>query len=181
MKEEEERRDACRPPREVSARRVAPRPHQTSVHKQTKVAVSHPSLPPSPPNSVHRRSRAIPAHKLHPPARAPNCSVRRHRIDPRAQHQFSLCRRTWRAREAAGKVRVPRLYPPTQVRPRFTIVLLHFAHSVMRVLHRHRRHRRRPARGRTAPGYSHVLLSSFFIADSSFAATAAQSDHNTTI
>ena len=37
----------------------------------------------SPPNSVQRRSRSIPAHKLHPPARAPNCSVRRHRIDTR--------------------------------------------------------------------------------------------------
>ena len=49
-----------------SARRVAPRPHQTSVHKQTKVAVSHPSLPLQIPSIVDP-GRSPPINCTHPP------------------------------------------------------------------------------------------------------------------
>ena len=52
----------------MSARRVAPRPHQTSVHKQTKVAVSHPPLPLSlqiP--SLVDPGRSPPINCTHPP------------------------------------------------------------------------------------------------------------------
>ena len=50
----------------MSARRVAPRPHQTSVHKQTKVAVSHPSLPLQIPSIVDP-GRSPPINCTHPP------------------------------------------------------------------------------------------------------------------
>ena len=163
MKEEErERRERARRRRrrEVSARRVAPRPHQTSVHKQTKVAVSHPSLPLQIPSNVDP-GRSPPINCTHPPElQIAPFGATESIPDPNINLVFVAAR--GERGERRGKY-VPRLYPPTQVRLRFTIGLLHSAHSVMRVLHRHRRRPAAPHRARPFARASFELLHRRFI------------------